>query len=180
MRNVQVKRSEFKGMNGLCFEQRVENKWYQVWNMTKMMILVTLSQLFNFKALTWMHFRRAFVGSGLSLAYLATLKYMKSYFYPYRVMRFFHLRRLHFTVKKSCWLVFPLLFSLLSLVFAVVSLPHHVFPERQILYYKSFYLTAMLHFSSHLFNQVSFFSSSCVLYQSTLISSPSPFFFLFL
>lgn len=29
-RNAQVKRNEFEGINSLRFEQRVENKWYQV------------------------------------------------------------------------------------------------------------------------------------------------------
>lgn len=139
------------------------------------MILVTLLQLFDFKALKSMCFRHAFVGLGLSLAYLVTLKYIKPYFYLYRVTHFFRFQRLHFTVKKSCWLVFPLLFSLQTLVFAVISLPHHLFPKRQILQYESFYLTAMFHFFSHLFSLVSFFSS-CVLYQSTLISSSSLFF----
>lgn len=68
-----------------------------------------------------MHFRHAFVGLGLSLACLATLKYMKPYFYPYRVMHFFHFWRFHFTVKKSCWLVFPLLFSLLSVCSSITT-----------------------------------------------------------
>lgn len=126
------------------------------------MILATLSQLFNFKALQ----------PCICVIEDFTRKYIKLCFYPYRVMHFFHFLRFCFMVKKSHWLVFSSLFSLLSVVLAAVSLLHHLFPESQILQYE-FYLTAMLHF----FIWVSFFFSFYVLYQSTLISSPSPFFF---
>lgn len=90
------------------------------------MILITLSQLFNFKALQ----------PCICVIEDFTRKYIKLCFYPYRVMHFFHFLRFCFMVKKSHWLVFSSLFNLLSLVLAAVSLLHHLFPESQILQYE--------------------------------------------